>query len=342
MAIPVLAAAGSLQPSYAAASLPRSSLLLMGTRIDIVVDPAGLLPAQKVNDAIAAAQHSMQQLAAMMNRYDRRSIVSRINAASGLQPVRVPNELMAVLRTAQALTVFTGGAFDATVGALTGWHFDGSTGQPPSSDVIRQQRAHVHAEGLTLDMTAGTAFLREPGMAIDLGGVAKLPILDAGLDVLRSHGIANALINGGGDVLVMGLLQGRAWRIGLRDPLHPEHLLGTVNLEHGGIVASSGDYERGYWYEGRRMHHVLDPRTGYPTMGVHGVAMVAARVADVNGLGAAAMVKGLPAAQAMFERRPAVHALVVGSDAVWSTPALRNMGARAARFRMQSGQLVIV
>lgn len=342
MAIPVLAAAGSLQSSYAAASLQRSSLPLMGTRVDIVVDPAGLLPAQEVSDAITAAQRSMQQLAAMMNRYDRQSIVSRLNASSGVRPVKVPRELMAVLRTAQALTAFTGGAFDTTVGALAGWHFDGSAERPPSSDVIRQQRARVHADGLVLDATAGTAFLRDPGMALDLGGVAKLPILQAGLDVLRSHGIANALINGGGDVLVAGLLRGRAWRIGLRDPLHPDQLLGTVSLEHGGVVASSGDYERGYWYEGHRMHHVLDPRTGYPTRGVHGVAMVAARVADVNGLGAAAMVKGLVAAQAMFELRPAVHALAVGPDAVWSTPGLRDIRAHSPRFRMQSGQLVTV
>ena len=67
-------------------------------------------------------------------------------------------------------------------------------------------------------------------MALDLGGIAKLPILQAGMDVLAAHGVRDALVNGGGDVLIAGRLQGRPWRVGLRDAREPRRLLGVVAL----------------------------------------------------------------------------------------------------------------
>lgn len=352
MALPLLAAAAHWPAGLAATTAPvpqRSSRFLMGTRVDIVVDTnAPGAPGTAAADAAMAAAHdTMRQLAGSMSRYEPASVVSRINAHSGVRPVPVPPAVMAVLQSAQALAAFTGGAFDITVGAYNAWHFDDAPGQIPSPALLRRQREKVHAGALVLDQRAGTAFLPQTGMAIDLGGVAKLPILEAGLATLREHGIENALVNGGGDVLVSGLLQGRPWRIGLRDPLHPDRLLGTVTLAQGGVVASSGDYERGFWSAGRRLHHILDPHTGYPTTGVHGVALVAARVEQVNGLGAAAMVKGLQGCQAMFAARPEVHALAVGSQSTWSTAALqgiaqgtkKDIAQRTAHFQWQAGLL---
>ncbi|MDF6571896.1 FAD:protein FMN transferase, partial [Escherichia coli] len=128
-------------------------------------------------------------------------------------------------------------------------------------------------------------------MRLDLGGIAKLPILEAGMRVLRQHGIRDAMINGGGDVVASGKLQGHEWRVGLRDPLAPERLLGVVTLSDG-VVASSGDYERYFMHNGQRFHHVLDPETGLPAHGPHGVTLIGRDVDDVNGLGAAIMAAG--------------------------------------------------
>lgn len=339
MAAPLLAVAAHGRGAQASPALVRNSLALMGTRVDIVVEPSNGLSTLHAQQAIDAAQATMRGQAALMSRYDPASAVSRINALAGRRAVPVPPALMDVLRTAQALAVFTDGAFDITVGALSAWHFDGTAQRPPRPAVVRAQRARVRAGALQLDAQAGTAFLPEPGMAIDLGGVAKLPILAAGLETLRRHGVQHALVNGGGDVLVAGLSQGRPWRIGLRDPLQPERLLGTVSLAQGGVVASSGDYERYFWYEGRRLHHILDPHTGYPTTGLHGVALVAAGVGEVNGLGAAAMVKGAADAQAMLAQRPGIQALMVGAGGLWSTTGLQDVRGHGAHFTLQDGRL---
>ena len=74
---------------------------------------------------------------------------------------------------------------------------------------------------VVLDDKSASAFLQRRGMRLDLGGIAKLPILQAGMNVLKRHGIDNAMVNGGGDVLVSGALQGRPWRVGVRDARAP-------------------------------------------------------------------------------------------------------------------------
>ena len=193
----------------------------------------------------------------------------------------------------------------------------------PSTAQISQALQHIGADKLQLSAANNTARLTQSGMALDLGGIAKLPILAAGLAALQAQGVENALINGGGDVVTMGLNQGKAWRIGIRDPRQPSQLLGAVAIEGQGVVASSGDYERCFERDGQRYHHVLNPRTGWPTTQVHGVALVARDVAAVNGWGTALMVQGPAAAPAWSQRHPEVALLLADRDGqVWQNASM--------------------
>ena len=193
----------------------------------------------------------------------------------------------------------------------------------PSTAQISQALQHIGADKLQLSAANNTARLTQSGMALDLGGIAKLPILAAGLEALQAQGVENALINGGGDVVTMGLNQGKAWRIGIRDPRQPSQLLGAVAIEGQGVVASSGDYERCFERDGQRYHHVLNPRTGWPTTQVHGVALVARDVAAVNGWGTALMVQGPAAAPAWSQRHPEVALLLADRDGqVWQNASM--------------------
>lgn len=323
-ALPHLARGGApASAGEAAPPLERASRVLMGTRVDIAAAAGSAGDARALRAAMAQAFAEMERLEALMSRYREGSDVARIGAAAGRHAVSVAPEVMAVLRSAQRLHQDSGGAFDATVGALRGWHFTpGSEAVPQPAEIARALRL-VGARGLVLDARAGTAYLERPGMALDLGGVAKLPILQAGLQVLESAGVANALVNGGGDVLVTGSLHGRPWRVGVRDPAAPARLLGVLELQGSGVVASSGDYERGFVRNGRRLHHVLDPRTGWPTEGVHGVALLARSVDAVNGWGTALMVRGPGGAPAWCARHPGVEAMVAGVDGTrWCSPGM--------------------
>lgn len=323
LALPLLGALPWAAPGAARAQgLQRGSRVLMGTRVDIIVD-AGSGNALDLPAAIERAFAEMQRLEALWSRYRPDSTVRRIGAAAGRHPVGVDSETMAVLRSAERLYRESAGAFDPTVGALDGWHFEPGHEAMPAPAEIAQALRHVGGRSLRLDERAGTAYLARPGMALDLGGIAKLPILEAGLRVLARGGIDNALLNGGGDVLVSGRLQGRPWRVGVRDPRAPERLLGALDIEGPGVVASSGDYERGFLRSGRRLHHVLDPHTGWPTTGVHGVALLARSVEAVNGWGAALMVQGMSAAPAWSARHPQADVLMAGADGtLWRSPGM--------------------
>lgn len=292
-----------LAPGWAQASteLQRETRPLMGTQVRVLV------PGRRddVAPALADCWAQMQRLEALLSRYRTDNPLAALARAAGRSPVAVPPEVLAVLRAARERSEQTGGAFDVTVGAYQDWHFEaGQAPALPTAQRLAEQRRVVDWRAIEIDGTQ--VLLNRPGMRLDLGGIAKLPILEAGLQALRRHGVRDALVDGGGDIGAMGRLDGRAWRVGLRDPLTPDRMLGVVAVEDG-WVASSGDYERGFVQGGRRYHHILDPRTGWPTQGVRGLSLLAQDARALNGLGAALMVRG---------GAPSVAALGAGVEGV--------------------------
>ena len=306
-ALPLLACGLYVPPVPAHAGIVRHRRALMGTQVDITLqgsDNAALA------QAAAAAFSEMARLADMMSRYHPTSALNAINRMAGIQPVAVPAELLQVLRMARAMAHTSNGAFDPTIGGFSGWNFSAEHPAIPSAAQLAAQRALIDPASLHINTLQSTAYLAKQGMRLDLGGIAKLPILQAGLHTLQAHGVANAMINGGGDVLVMGQLNDRPWRIGLRDPLQPEKLRGMVALSQG-FVAASGDYERFIMHQGRRLHHILDPQTGYPSQGLRAVTLISDQLSAINGLGAAIMVAGVQAGQSMLAQQASVDALLV-------------------------------
>lgn len=294
---------------------------LMGTAVELIAegpDQAALRAATE------GAFREMQRLSQMMNHYDPASVVSAINAAAGVRWVAVPPELADVLAQARRVSERTAGAFDVTIGGLRGWRFRPGEERVPSKSEIAGQLRNVDYRKLRIGER--TAMLAEPGMSIDLGGIAKLYILEAGRRVLEARGVTRALINGGGDVVAHS--DGAPWRVGVRNPRAPEQLLGVVEIKNG-CVAASGDYERFFVRDGKRFHHVLDPRTGYPAEGARAVTLVAPSAEAVNGLGPAIMVLGAAAGQKLIAATPGVEGLIVGRGGeLWSSRGLRWLPAR--------------
>lgn len=317
--LPLLATALFLKPALADPGVRQASRSLMGTRVDITVQArSGDIP----EVAMAAAFTEMARLSDLMSRYRVSSAVSALHLAAGLQPVAVAPEMMQVLKMARHMSERSQGAFDITVGAFHGWNFDPAQTTVPDAAEIARELPLVNYRDLILDEKSANAYLRRRGMRVDLGGIAKLPILQAGMQVLKRHGIADAMINGGGDVLVSGQLQGRDWRVGLRDPRAPERIVGVLDLNEG-FVAASGDYERCFVRNGRRYHHILDPKSGQPSLGPHGVTLVSRKLEDINGLGAAIMVAGAETGRHLLEPLKGVDALIVESDQrLWLSPGM--------------------
>jgi thiamine biosynthesis lipoprotein len=307
-----------VRPALASPHVQRASRELLGTRVDIVAQ------GRQASQAMALAFTEMARLERLMSRYRPDSEVSALNRSAGQAAVEVSPETLAVLQRGQQLARLSDGAFDITLGGHQGWSFDPANPRLPSAAQLLRERALVNHRHLVLDPVNRRARLLHAGARVDLGGVAKLPILQAGMAVLQAHGLDGAMLNGGGDVLVTGQLLGRDWRIGLRDPRAPERLLGTLELSDG-VVASSGDYERAFTLQGKRYHHVLDPRTGLPTQGVRGVALLARSSQAVNGWGATAMLLGAAKGQGLLAGLPSVASLVVDAQAqTWMSSGMRD------------------
>jgi len=309
------AAAGATEPL-------REVRPLMGTLVEVSAEPSSG-GERRAHAAIDAAYREMQRLSDMMNHYDPKSVVSALNDAAGVSVLRVPSELMAVLAMAQAMSARSDGAFDITVASIRGWRFRTDDPRMPSVAEIAAQLPLVNWRELRLDTRAQSAFLARRGMRIDLGGIAKLYIVHAGMRVLERHGIARAMVNGGGDVEAIGGGRERPWRIGVRDPRAPDKLIGVLSIERG-FVVTSGDYERAFVRDGRRYHHILDPRTGTPAQGPRGVTLLGERLEDVNGLGVAIMVRGKTDGMRWLSEGSRIDGLIVDADdSVWMTPAFR-------------------
>lgn len=314
----LLATGMFVRPALASPHVQRASRDLLGTRIDIVAQGS------QASKAMALAFAEMARLERLMSRYRADSEISALNRSAGLAAVDVSMETMAVLRRGLQLSRLSDGAFDITIGGYQGWSFDPASPRLPSAAQLMRERVLVNHRHLELDLAKRQARLLRAGVKVDLGGVAKLPILQAGMQVLQAHGLDGAMLNGGGDVLVTGQLLGRDWRVGLRDPRSPDRLLGTLELSDG-VVASSGDYERAFMYEGKRYHHVLDPDTGFPTQGVRGVTMLARTSQAVNGWGATAMLVGATKGQRLLSGLPGVESLMVDAhDVSWMSAGMRD------------------
>jgi thiamine biosynthesis lipoprotein len=284
---------------------------LMGTVVEAIAEGPD---ERALRSGMQHAFGEMQRLTDMMSHYDPASTVSAINQAAGVRWVTVPPELEEVLAQARRVSERTGGAFDVTVGALRGW----TESRVPTPEELARQLRRVDYRKLRL--AGGRAFLEEPGMRIDPGGIAKLYILEAGRSVLEARGAARALVNGGGDVVAHS--DRAPWRVGVRDPRERTRLIGAVALVRG-AVASSGDYERFFERDGRRFHHILDPRTGYPAEGVRGVTLVGPTAEAVNGLGPAIMVLGAQAGRKLIVATPGVEGLIVDARGdVWTSSGL--------------------
>ena len=291
---------------------------LMGTLVEITTEGEDR---QRLIDGTNAAYAEMNRLSDMMNHYNPDSVVSAINRQAGIQPVAVPRELMHVLIRAAMMSERTGGAFDITVGSLRGWHFDPQKPGIPDAKEIAAALPLINYRNMVLNESAGTAYLAHKGMRIDLGGIAKLFILNAGLNTLKQNRVTHAMINGGGDVVVVGTIQGRSWRVGVRDPRDPDKLFTIVELQRG-FVVSSGDYERYFMRDGRRYHHILDPANGYPTNGPRAVTLVSQDINLVNGMSSAIMVMGMERGRRLIEIQPSMEGIIFGQDQIWVSPLL--------------------
>jgi len=193
------------------------------------------------------------------SRYRDDGAVHAINHAAG-EPVAIDEETSRLLHYAAQCHALSEGRFDVTSGVLRrAWTFDGREAAPDPA-AIDALRANV---GWLRVALTDTSVRLAPGMEIDLGGIGKEYAVDRVAAMVAEAAGAAVLVNFGGDIRAVAQPRDdRRWTIGIESP-REDGAVGQIEIMEGG-VATSGDARRFCTVNGRRLGHILDPRTGWP------------------------------------------------------------------------------
>lgn len=252
--------------------LTQQQAYVFGTLVEVSVYGA---PETQARQATAAVLARFDALHRALHAWQP-SELSRLNAALAQgQRAPVTPELAAMLRDAQALSMQSSELFNPAIGGLIAlWGFHADTPQtqvPEAAAIARWVEAAPRMRDLHVE--DGEAWSDNPAVQLDLGGYAKGYALDEAVRILKAHGIDNALVNIGGNVIALGSHGDRPWRVGIQHPRQPG-TLATLDLMNGEAIGTSGDYQRYFEVDGQRYSHLIDPRSGRPAPGMQSVTVL--------------------------------------------------------------------
>lgn len=318
----------------------RHRFTAMGTLVDVTIWGADRDAAEGAAEEVEALFHTLHRAWDPWGD----GALGRLNQALAAgEPAVADPDLAALLAEAAALAEASDGLFDPAIGALVRlWGFASDehrpTAPPPAEEIAARLAGTAPLPAL---LGPGGAVRGPRGAQIDLGGFLKGVAVDRAVALLRERGIEHAIVNAGGDLRAIGRRGDRAWRIGIRAPRDPG-IIAALEVQGEDAVFTSGDYERYFDYQGRHYHHILDPRTGYPTEGISSVTVLHTDAARADAAATALLVAGPTDWPAMARALGVEAVLVVLSDGdIELTPAMEprvwfTSEAHGARARVRA------
>ena len=229
----------------------------------------------ETTDLIHEELETYHQLYDIYNNYPNLNNMKTINDQAGKSPVIVDEKIIDLLLFSKEMYHSTEGKVNIALGpVLKLWHDYREQGENdplkaklPPMDQLEAANEHCDIDGLIIDETAKTVFLRDPKMRLDVGAIAKGYSVERISEFASSIGFSDGLISVGGNIKVVGYKgeDRELWSIGIQNPdrdseqkdLFVTHLTGES-------LVTSGDYLRYYTVEGKRYHHIIDPETLFP------------------------------------------------------------------------------
>jgi thiamine biosynthesis lipoprotein len=240
-----------------------------------------------------------------------------INIAIELQEsANVSPRLAAVIRRAAEIERLSDNRFNAGLGRITErWGLHELGDEPP-------QKPHINEIAKLLASAMGVTSVRwiddqivgaPPGLMLDLGGIAKGAILEDSVQILQGLNIEDAIINIGGDLSVIGDVNGRPASIGIRSPAAAA-AVAAVDIAAGETIVTSGDYERFIEIDGDRYSHILNPRTGYPVEHTSSVTVIHTDAMLADAAATALMVGGVAEFEQLTDALDLEYALLIDAS----------------------------
>ncbi len=265
---------------------------------------------QEVEDRVRELENKMSTKIAT-------SEVSKINDNAGIDKVKVSDDTFTVIKEALKYGKISKGKFDITVGNLVDlWGIGTENEKVPSKEEIQKALATVDYNKVEIDDNNKTVFLKDKGMKIDLGAIAKGYVADDIVKILEKDGVKSAIINLGGNVYVYGNKGGKNFKIGIRNPLSPDpnDYLGIYQSQNESVV-TSGVYERFFEKDGKRYHHILSTSDGYPIdNNLISTSIITKSSMDADALSTTTFALGLEEGLKLIENTKNTEAMFITAD----------------------------
>ncbi len=217
---------------------------------------------------IKGAMDRMQEIDTKFNPHNPDSPIYQFNHNN--VPISDP-EIISVIQTALEVGRRSEGAFDITTFALTElWGFDTDSPHLPQEARIKEVLEDVGLDNILIEDAQVSK--KKTTVMIGMGGIAQGYAVREAIRFFKEKGVKSALVDVSGDIYALGKKNNSLWKVGIRDPKSKD-ILGYVEVEDMAITAA-GDYERFFIEDGKRYHHIFNPKTGYPSEGLASVTII--------------------------------------------------------------------
>jgi thiamine biosynthesis lipoprotein len=248
-------------------------LKLMGNRFEIsVVSDDESWASSSIDLAVA----EISRIEKLLTTFSDDSQTNQINAAAGIKPVKVDQEVFQLIQRSLKVSALTQGAFDITYGSIDKslWNFDVNMKSLPDAETARNAVRLINYKNVIMDPAHMTVMLKEKGMRIGFGGIGKGYAADRAKAILQQNGVNSGIVNAAGDLTTWGTQpNGKPWTIAIADPDKQLTPFSTLNISDMAI-ATSGNYEKYAVINGKKYSHTIDPKTGLPVSGIKSVSII--------------------------------------------------------------------
>lgn len=282
---------------------------LLGSPFEITVVAKDTVEGNKYT-ALAVAE--VKRIENLISDWIPTTPISQVNQNSGIQPIKVNDEVFELVERAIKISKLTDGAFDISYASMDKiWKFDGSMKEMPSPEAIKKSVERIGYEKIILDSKNKTIFLKDVGMKLGLGGIGQGYIADKVKAVLQGKGCTAGIVNVSGDINTWGSqTDGKPWTVGVVNPVNKNKVFATFPLIDS-AVETSGSYEKYVTFNNIRYSHIIDPRTGYPATGVVSVSVFAKQTEIADALATGVFVMGVEVGLDLINQLKGIECIIV-------------------------------
>lgn len=283
----------------------------------------------KAQKAIDEAFERLNNIDDKMSAFKENSDISKINYGAGTREEVISSDTYFVVKKAVEYSKILEGTFDPTIRPLVKlWSIGTKEEKIPESSEIETTLKLVNYNDVVLEESNHSIMLKHKKQALDVGGIAKGFAADEVRDIFLKHNIKSGLIDLGGNIFALGSKEdGSAWRVGIQNPFKSRgEFLGILSVENKSIV-TSGNYERYFMKDGKRFHHIIDPKTGYPSESkIISATIISDNSIDGDGLSTGVYILGVEKSLSIIEKIKGIDAILVTEDKkVYMTSGVKNI-----------------